>query len=63
MFDFSCLRQRHRQQPNHHQFSLFSGWSGTCTGTADCSFTMSDTTGVTATFTINSVQSVLLGTT
>lgn len=43
------------------QFSLFSGWSGGCTGTADCTFTMNVTTGVTATFAIDSAHSVQIG--
>ncbi|NUM43532.1 MAG: hypothetical protein HUU38_02415 [Anaerolineales bacterium] len=33
--------------------SIFSGWSGACTGTNDCVITIADTTNVTATFTLN----------
>jgi uncharacterized repeat protein (TIGR01451 family) len=45
------------------QFSLFSGWTGACTGTGDCSFTMTGPANTTAPFAIDSARSVLLSTT
>jgi len=41
-------------------YSLFSGWSGTCNGSGDCSLTMDDDKSVTATFEKNTAQQVRL---
>lgn len=42
--------------------SLFTGWSGSCTGTGDCILTVNDNSSATATFNINGQATVISGT-
>jgi uncharacterized repeat protein (TIGR02543 family) len=41
--------------------SVFTGWSGACTGTQTCAFTMNSALTVTATFSLATVQAQLIG--
>ena len=43
-------------------YSLFTGWSGICTGTGACAFTMNDNASVTATFNRDIEHSVRIDT-
>jgi len=47
-------------QASPAEFTLFTGWSGACSGTGDCAVTMDSDKSVAATFTQNFTNSIVI---